>query len=105
MTNQVHHLKVEVFREDGYWVGLPVGAPGSMSGDTLPEFFADVEFSKHFSLGVPQTTPVRVEFIPGQPEITEELHAGHRAFRARNAPVELARYDPFLGAPTEAPAD
>ena len=46
MTRHMQHLKVEVLKKDGYWVGLPVDAPGSMSGDTLPQLFAEVEYTE-----------------------------------------------------------
>jgi hypothetical protein len=77
-----HHLKVEVFKEDDHWEGFPIDAPGSMAGGTLPEFFADVEFSKHFCLWVPNLVPISVEYVAGQPEIAEELSTAYAAFLA-----------------------
>jgi hypothetical protein len=82
LTQNAHHLKVEVFKEDGHWEGFPIRAPGSMAGDNLPELFADVEFGKHFCLWVPNAVPVSVEYVAGQPEITDELNAAYAAFLA-----------------------
>jgi hypothetical protein len=75
-----HHLQVKVFRQERYWDAFPVDAPGFMSGDSLPELLADVEFSKYFCLWVPNVVPISVEYIPGQPWIAEELEAYHEAF-------------------------
>jgi hypothetical protein len=77
-----HHLAVEVSKENGYWDAFPIDAPGSASGATLFELFADGEFSKHFFLGVPKEVPVSLEYVPGQPEIAEELSAAYHAFLA-----------------------
>jgi hypothetical protein len=97
MTPNAQHLTVKVFKENDYWVALPIGTPGSMSGDTLPELFADVEFAKHFCLGVSLKTPVCVRYVPGQPEIAAELCEGQRAFQS--LPVhfrpQVGRCDPF----------
>lgn len=82
MTEHRQHLKVEVFRENGYWVGLPTGAPGSMSGDTIAELFAEVEFHKHFCADLDKEVPLPVEYVAGQPEISEQLQAAHAAFLA-----------------------
>jgi hypothetical protein len=82
LTRHTHHLKVEVLKKDGYWLGLPIDAPGSASGDTLPELFAEVEFSKHFYADVTKDTPVCVEYVAGWPEIHVELAATFAAFMA-----------------------
>lgn len=82
LTQHATHLKVEVFREDGFWEGYPIGAPGGMAGTTLPELFANVEFDKHFCLWVPDCVPVSVEYVAGQPGISDELNAAYAAFLA-----------------------
>lgn len=82
LTQHREHLKVEVFREDGYWVGLPAGVPGSMSGDTIAELFAEVEFHKHFCADLPEDVPLPVEYVAGQPEITDQLQSAYAAFLA-----------------------
>jgi hypothetical protein len=93
LTGHPHHLKVEVFKEDESWLGLPVGAPGYMSGDSLPELFADVEFTKHFCADVPRHVPLSVEYVAGQPEIADELttiHAAYLALPPHLRPVAVA---------------
>jgi antitoxin YefM len=63
MTHTVHRLAVRVLKKDGYWVGLPIDAPGSMVGDTLTDLFDDAETFKHFCLGLPKEVPVMVSYI------------------------------------------
>lgn len=75
-------MKVEVFKEDDHWVGLPVGLPGSMAGGTIAELFAEVEFHKHFCADLPEGQPLPVEYVAGQPEITERLQTAYAAFLA-----------------------
>jgi hypothetical protein len=82
MTGDAHHLKVEVFSEDGTWTGLPVGVPGYMGGDMLPWLFADGEFSKHSMLNLPKYVPVSVEYVEGTPETGREVAAAYYAFMA-----------------------
>jgi hypothetical protein len=82
MTRHMQHLKVEVLKKDGYWVGLPVDAPGSMSGDTLPQLFAEVEYSKYVCLWVPHEAPVSVEYLAADPAIRAELDAAYAAYLA-----------------------
>jgi hypothetical protein len=79
-----HRLAVEVFTEEGYWAGHAVGVAGCITADTLPELFAEVEFFKHFCLGVSKETPVSVEYtaVADQPEIADELSAAYSAFMA-----------------------
>jgi len=71
---------VRVLKKADYWVALSINAPGSASGDTLPELFAEVEFHKHFCLGLSKDEPVRVEYVAGQPEICEEVRTAYAAF-------------------------
>ena len=73
---------MRVLKKADYWVALSINAPGSASGDTLPELFAEVEFHKHFCLGIPKDVPVYVEYVAGQPEICEEVRAAYAAFLA-----------------------
>jgi len=82
MTRHEQHLKVEVLKKEGYWVGLPVDAPGSMSGDTLPHLFAEVEYSKHTCLWVPNAVPVSVEYVAADSAIRAELNAAYAAYMA-----------------------
>ena len=87
MMDDGHHLKVRVLKKDGYWVGLSDDLAGGSTGDTLPELFAEVEFSKRSGAGLPDDVPVRVEYVPGQPEIAHELNAIYAAYLA--LPVNL----------------
>jgi len=80
LTQNGHHLAVRVLKKADYWVALSINAPGSASGDTLPELFAEVEFHKHFCLGLSKDEPVRVEYVAGQPEICEEVRTAYAAF-------------------------
>lgn len=82
MTQNAHQLKVQVLKEDDFWVGLPVGVAGGTTGDTLPELFAEIEFIKHFCADVPKHVPVSVEYVAGQPEIAEELNTIYAAYLA-----------------------
>jgi hypothetical protein len=82
MTRHAQHLKVEVLKKEGYWVGLPVDAPGSMSGETLPQLFAEVEYSKYVCLWVPKAVPVSVEYLAADPMIRAELNAAYAAYMA-----------------------
>lgn len=88
MTSDTHRLVVEVTKDrdiqDGreIWVGIDLNGAGSSAGETLPQFFAETEFHKHFSLGVPKDVPVEVEYVAGQPEIADELRDAHTAFLA-----------------------
>lgn len=68
MTHTVHRLTVRVLKKDGYWVGLPIDAPGSMVGDTLSDLVEDVETFKHFCLALPKEAPVMVRYIYDLPE-------------------------------------
>jgi hypothetical protein len=82
VTRDEQHLKVEVLKKDGYWVGLPIDAPGSMSGDTLPQLFAEVEHSKYVCLWVPNAVSVSVEYLAADPAIRAELDAVYAAYMA-----------------------
>jgi hypothetical protein len=64
--------------------GHAAGVAGCITANTLPELFVEVEFFKHFCLGVPKETPVSVEYVAvaDQPEIAEELCAAYREFLA-----------------------
>lgn len=104
-------MKVEVFKEDGHWVAVPVGLPGSMSGDTIAELFAEVECHKYFCADVPENQPLPVQYVAGQPEISDQLRAAHDALLALppqlrpravewdpddNRPVDPAHTAPYL---------
>lgn len=82
MTENARHLKVRVYREPDHWGALPVGAPGSMAGETLPWLFAEVEFFKHSCLGLPKYVPISVQYVADTPEIDAELAAAYYAFMA-----------------------
>jgi hypothetical protein len=82
MTHAVHRLAVRVLKKDGYWIGLPIDAPGSMTGDTLNDLFEDVETFKHFCLGLPKETPVVVSYTYDLPEFDEEVIDVYRDLRA-----------------------
>jgi hypothetical protein len=81
------HLKVRVLKKDGYWLGLSDDLAGGSTGDTLPELFAEIEFSKRSCAGLPEGVPVGVEYVAGQPEIAPELNATYAAYLA--LPVNL----------------
>jgi len=75
-----NHLKLRVYREQDHWGAIPIGAPGSMAGSSLPWLFADVEFYKHFCLDLPKYVPISVEYVADTPEIEAELDAAYRAY-------------------------
>jgi hypothetical protein len=83
MTHTVHRLAVRVLKKDGYWIGLPIDAPGSMVGDTLVELFADAEAAKHFCLGLPDDALVAVSYAYDLPEFDEEVIDVYRDLRAK----------------------
>jgi hypothetical protein len=83
MTRRTHRLSVSVIKKDGYWIALPVGAPGSMSGDTLPELFNEVEAFKHFCLDLPPEADVAVEYLYDIPEVGEEVIDTYRDLRTQ----------------------
>jgi hypothetical protein len=104
-------MKVEVFKEDDHWVAVPVGLPGSMSGDTMAELFAEVECHKHFCADIPEDHPLPVEYVAGEPEVADQLRAAHEALLAlpprlwprvvewdsdNNRPVDTAYTTPYL---------
>lgn len=84
MSPTQHTLKVKVIRsralgtDTDVWVGLPIDAPGSVSGDTLTELFEEVEAIKHFVLGLPKDTPVTVEYVYDLPGVQPETLASYR---------------------------
>jgi hypothetical protein len=81
LTGDTHRLKVRVLKEDGYWVGLSNDLGGGLTGDTLPELFAEVEFFRRS--GAPsEIGQAFVEYVPGQPEIAPELNATYAAYLA-----------------------
>jgi hypothetical protein len=83
LTNDAHRVKVRVLKDDGYWVGLPDDlAGGCLSADTLPELFADIEFTKHSGAGLAKGVPVCVEYVAEQPEIESVLAAVYAAYLA-----------------------
>jgi hypothetical protein len=83
MTHSVHRLAVRVLKKDGYWVGLPIDAPGSMTGDTLTDLFEDVEAAKHFCLGLPKETPVMVSYTYDLPDFEDEVIDAYRDLRSK----------------------
>lgn len=82
MTDDAHRVKVRVLKHDGYWVGLSDDLAGGLTGDTLPELFAEIEFTKHSCAGLPEDAKVFVEYVAGQPEIAPELSAVYAAYLA-----------------------
>jgi hypothetical protein len=81
--HNVHRLAVRVSNEDGYWVGLPIDAPGSMVGDTLADLFEEVEAAKHFCLALSKETPVMVSYTYDLPEFDEEVIDVYRDLRTK----------------------
>ena len=82
MTDDAYRVKVRVLKRDGYWVGLSRDLAGGLTGDTLPELFAEIEFTKHSCVGLPKDAAVCVEYVAGQPEIAPELGAVYAAYLA-----------------------
>jgi hypothetical protein len=82
LTGDAHRLRVRVLKHDGYWVGLSDDLAGGLTGDTLPELFAEIEFFKRCGAGPSKDVPVCVEYIAGQPEIAPELSAVYAAYLA-----------------------
>jgi hypothetical protein len=82
MTHAVHRLTVRILKKDGYWIGLPIDAPGSMVGDTLSDLFEDVEAAKHFCLGLPKETTVIISYTYDLPEFDDEVIEVYRELRA-----------------------
>jgi hypothetical protein len=82
MTADVHRVKVRVLKHDDCWVGLSDDLHGGLTGDTLPELFAEIEFTKHSAAGLSKDVPVCVEYVAGQPEIAPELSAVYAAYLA-----------------------
>jgi hypothetical protein len=82
LTEDAYRVKVRVLKEDGYWVGLSRDLAGGFTGDTLPELFAEIEFTKHSGAGLPKDAAVCVEYVAGQPEIAAELGAVYAAYLA-----------------------
>ena len=82
MTDDAHQVKVRVSKDDGYWVGLSRDLHGGFTADTLPELFADIESTKHSSVGLSKDVPVCVEYVAEQPEIAPELSAVYDAYLA-----------------------
>jgi hypothetical protein len=80
--DDAYRVKVRVLKRDGYWVGLSDDLAGGLTGDTLPELFAEIEFTKHSCAGLPKDDAVCVEYIAGQPEIAPELGAVYAAYLA-----------------------
>jgi hypothetical protein len=74
---------VRVLKKDGYWIGLPIDAPGSMVGDSLADRFEDVEASKHFCLGLPKEVQVAVAYTYDLPEFDEAVIDVYRDLRTR----------------------
>jgi hypothetical protein len=65
------------------WVALAVGAPGSVSGDTLAELREEAEAVKHFLLGLPKDAEVRAEFVFEVPGVPVETIDSYRQARER----------------------
>lgn len=65
------------------WVALAVGAPGSVSGESLAELVEEVEAVKHFCLGLPEETPVSVEYVYELPGLPQEVLTSYRRERAQ----------------------
>ena len=82
MTHGAHRVSVRVLREEGYWIALPDGVAGGASADSLPQLFAEIEFTRHFYADAPEDEAVFVEYVAGQPWISDELNAAHAAFLA-----------------------
>jgi hypothetical protein len=82
MMADAHRVKVRVLKHDDCWVALSDDLAGGLTGDTLPELFAEIEFFKHSGAGVAKDVPVCVEYVAGQPEIAPELSAVYAAYLA-----------------------
>jgi hypothetical protein len=82
MTDNAHRVKVRVVKHDDCWVGLSRDLAGGSTGDTLPELFAEIEFTKHSAAGLSKDVPVCVEYVAEQPEIAAELSAVYAAYLA-----------------------
>ena len=82
MRNDAHRVTVRVSKHDDCWVGLSRDLHGGLSGDTLPELFAEIEFFKHSAAGLSKDVPVCVEYVADQPEISPELSAVYAAYLA-----------------------
>ncbi|MDP9864042.1 MULTISPECIES: hypothetical protein [Streptosporangium] len=84
-----HHLTFKVTRSRALdtggdvWVALAVGAPGSVSGESLAELVEEVEAVKHFCLGLPEETPVSVEYVYELPGLPQEVLTSYRRERAQ----------------------
>jgi hypothetical protein len=82
LTGDAHRLEVRVLKKDGYWVGLSDDLGGGLTGDTLPELFAEIEFSRRSGASLPGNGLACVEYVPGQPEVAIELNALYAAYLA-----------------------
>jgi hypothetical protein len=82
MTSDARRVKVRVLKEDDCWVGLSRDLAGGLAVDTLPELFAEIEFTKHSAAGISKDVPVCVEYVAEQPEIAPELSAVYAAYLA-----------------------
>ena len=90
MTSTVHRLAFRVSRERALdsgidvWYAGPVDAPirTGVTGRTLEELFREVEAVKHFILGVPEDTPVEVEYVYDVPGVPTEALRSYRQERA-----------------------
>ncbi|MEV4184693.1 hypothetical protein ACWDOR_44260 [Streptosporangium canum] len=83
-----HRLTFKVTRSraldtgEDVWVALAVGAPGSVSGESLAELVEEVEAVKHFCLGLPKETPVSVEYVYELPGLPQDVLTSYRRERA-----------------------
>jgi hypothetical protein len=77
-----YRVKVRVLKHDDCWVGLSRDLHGGLAADTLPELFAEIEFTKYSAAGLSKDVPVCVEYVAGQAEIAPELSAVYAAYLA-----------------------
>ena len=82
MMHDAHWVKVRVLKDDDCWVGLSRDLHGGLTAGTLPELFAEIEFTKHSSVGLSKDVPVLVEYVAEQPEVAAELSAVYAAYLA-----------------------
>ena len=91
MTSTVHRLVFRVSRERALdsgvdvWYAGPVDAPirTGVTARTLEELFREVQAVKHFILGVPQDTPIAVEFVYELPGVSAEALQSYLQERAQ----------------------